>query len=174
MAILNPAHLIEQAQRLIEPPDRGPLRQVDVRRAMSSAYYAVFHALAAAFADQFVGKTKRNSAEYVLAYRSVSHRLAKDLCIEASKPAPSRRLAAFIPKGGFGDDMITFSTTFIELQEKRHTADYNPGPHLDASDAAVAIRSAGAAIRALTEAPAERRQRFLSLLAFPPRHSISE
>jgi hypothetical protein len=55
VAILNPEHLLEQAERLIEPPPAGPPRQVDIRRAISSAYYAVFHATLAAAARRFGG-----------------------------------------------------------------------------------------------------------------------
>lgn len=39
MVILNPEHLLEQAERLIEPPAAGPPRQVDVRRAVAIAMW---------------------------------------------------------------------------------------------------------------------------------------
>jgi hypothetical protein len=43
VTILNPDHLLEQADKLISPPAAGPPRQVDLRRAISSAYYGLFH-----------------------------------------------------------------------------------------------------------------------------------
>jgi hypothetical protein len=52
MAILNPKHLLDQAARLIIPPPAGPPRQVDVRRAISSAYYGAFHATLIAAASE--------------------------------------------------------------------------------------------------------------------------
>jgi len=64
LAILNPEHLFEQAENLVAPPEAGPPRQVDVRRAISAAYYGVFHATAAAAPDQFVGVTKRATSQY--------------------------------------------------------------------------------------------------------------
>lgn len=69
MAILNPEHLFEQAEKLVIPPSAGPPRQVDVRRAVSASYYGVFHAAAAAEADHFVGVTKRSTSQYGLVYR---------------------------------------------------------------------------------------------------------
>src|ERR1700757_100666 len=73
VAILNPAHLFEQADKLIAPPPHGPPRQVDLRRAISSAYYGAFHAVLAAIANRFIGSTKQSTSLYSLVYRSVDH-----------------------------------------------------------------------------------------------------
>jgi hypothetical protein len=51
VTILNPDHLFDQADRLIVST-AGPPRQVDLRRAISAAYYGVFHIVATAVADQ--------------------------------------------------------------------------------------------------------------------------
>jgi hypothetical protein len=42
--VIDPDHLLKQAQRLARPPRPGAPRQADLRRAVSSAYYAIFHA----------------------------------------------------------------------------------------------------------------------------------
>jgi hypothetical protein len=52
MATLNPDHLLAQAERLIRAPPAGPPLQVDVRRAISAAYYSVFHAVLTAAATR--------------------------------------------------------------------------------------------------------------------------
>src|SRR3954454_4175598 len=39
LAILNPEHLFQQAEQLILPPAAGPPRQVNIRRAISAAYF---------------------------------------------------------------------------------------------------------------------------------------
>jgi len=54
VATLNPDHLFEQAERLVAPPPAGPPRQVDLRRAISAAYYGLFHFCLIAAADEFV------------------------------------------------------------------------------------------------------------------------
>lgn len=75
MAVLNPSHLFEQANKLIAI-QVGPPRQVDIRRAISAAYYATFHATITAAADQFIGVTNRDTSRYGLVYRSKASRLA--------------------------------------------------------------------------------------------------
>lgn len=169
MAVLNPEHLFEQAERLIAPPPAGPPRQVDLRRAISSAYYGVFHATLAAAADEFVGATKRATPRYTLVYRSVDHRAIRELCSEVKKSKPAGKYARFVPSGGFGGPLQAYAAALIELQEKRHSADYDPSLRVRTSDALVAIRTARTALRRFGRAHAAERKAFLSLLLFQPR-----
>lgn len=70
MAILNPDHLFGHAEKLVVPPPAGPSRQVDLRRAISSAYYGLFHFVPTSVADEFVGTSLRATGRYVLVYRA--------------------------------------------------------------------------------------------------------
>lgn len=169
MAIPNPEHLLEQANRLIAPPPAGPPRQVDVRRAISAAYYAVFHATLAAAADQFVGVTKRTTSQYGLVYRSVDHRALRELCAEAAKQNLAPRLARHVPQTGLGPDIQEFAGLVLELQRKRHSADYDPSIRVKSSDALLAVRSARNALSRFNAAGAFEREAFLGLLLFNPR-----
>lgn len=169
MAILNPEHLLEQANRLIAPPPAGPPRQVDIRRAISAAYYAVFHATLAAAADQFVGVTKRATGQYDLVYRSVDHRSLRELCADAAKQNPAARLARYAPEHGLGPDIQEFASLVLELQRKRHSADYDPSIRVKSSDALLAVRAARNALQRFNAAGAFERETFLSLLLFNPR-----
>ena len=99
MAVLNPDHLFEQANKLITI--QAP-RQVDIRRAISAAYYATFHATITAAADQFIGVTNRDTSRYGLVYRSVSHTWLRDLCKEVQKPTLSNKFKPHAPTNGFG------------------------------------------------------------------------
>jgi len=169
LAILNPEHLFEQATRLVEPPPAGPPRQVDIRRAISSAYYGVFHATLAAAADEFVGVTQRSTSRYGLVYRSVDHKSLRELCAEVRKPTLSAKYVRYQPQGGFGPDIPVFAAAFLELQEKRHAADYDPLIRVRTSDALLAIGTARSALVRFAQASASRRKAFLSLLLFSPR-----
>ena len=80
MAVLNPDHLLEQADGLIVPPGGGAPRQADLRRAISNAYYAVFHAVVTQAADELVGKTNRTTPRYALVYRSIDHSSLRKVC----------------------------------------------------------------------------------------------
>ena len=169
MAVLNPDHLFDQADKLVIAPSVGAPRQVDLRRAISSAYYGLFHFTMATLADEFVGLTQRPSGRYALVYRSVDHRALRILCAEVQKQTPPRNYSPYIPANGFGQNIQAFATAAIELQEKRHRADYDPVPRFRTSDAKLAIGTALSAVRRFTRASPERRKAFLTLLLCPPR-----
>jgi hypothetical protein len=169
VAILNPDHFFEQAIRLASPSSVGPPRQVDVRRAISAAYYGVFHAILAAAADQFIGPTRRASSQYGLVYRSVSHDQFRRLCEEIKKSTLSRRYSSHAPANGFGSNIVAFAAAAMELQEKRYSADYDPLIRFKQSDAMLAVQTARAALRRFEKASGNRRRAFLGLLLFAPR-----
>jgi hypothetical protein len=105
VTILNPEHLLEQSERLIQRGMAGAPRQVDLRRAVSSAYYSVFHATMTAAADNLMGRTRRSSAQYALAYRSIDHKSLRDICEEIRRPTLRDRYKPYEPAGGFGIDI---------------------------------------------------------------------
>jgi hypothetical protein len=123
VALLNPEHLFEQAEMLAARTPTGAPRQADLRRAISTAYYGLFHAALTALADEFVGITNRNTDRYTLAYRSVEHRVLRDLCEGIRKATPRVRYSRHIPAGGFCSGIAAFASAIIELQERRHDAD---------------------------------------------------
>ena len=105
MPIPNPEHLLDQAASLIDQRRAGPPRQADLRRAISAAYYGVFHAILITAADMVVGRSRRASPQYVLAYRGIDHKDVRDLCLISRRPAPPARYATFVPPDGFGVDI---------------------------------------------------------------------
>jgi len=93
--------------------EKGKPRQTSLRRAISSAYYALFHALAALCANQLVGFSRPWDV-YAPIYRTLDHGRAKDILKRIS--------------GQRGPQIAAIGQTFILLQERRHTADYDPAP----------------------------------------------
>lgn len=166
---MNPNHLLDQAERLLTPTRPGFSRQADLKRAISNAYYALFHFVLRAVADEFVGAGQRRSARYALIYRSIDHRTLRDLAVEAKKRQASQRFAAYVPKGGFEAKLVEFSESVSALRDKRHAADYDPLARFAAADARNAIDMARDAVRQFGEAGEEQRKMYLSLLLCPPR-----
>jgi hypothetical protein len=166
LAILDPEHLLEQADKLIMPPAAGPPRQVDLRRAVSAAYYAVFHATLSAAADLYVGATKRATSQYALVYRSVDHKELRDIASKLIPPTLSAKLLPYSPPSGFDADIKAFAQAVIDLQEQRHDADYNPLVRLRTTDAVLAVGLARDALRRLRTAQTASRDAFLGLLLF--------
>jgi hypothetical protein len=199
LAILNPDHLLEQARRLIRPGNtigagsirpKGAPRQVDLRRAVSSAYYSVFHLVAAALADQFVGVTfrpARNPSQimqrYGAAYRAFSHKRLGDLCVDLARQTPPRKYDPHLPRTKPSPDrqlsaaFVAFAEAVVQLQEARHDADYNPVKTFRRSDAVTSVAVASLAIALWRgrgtmnggSMTADDRAALLTLLLFDPR-----
>jgi hypothetical protein len=103
--------LLEVAAHLAQLEEGKP-RQVSLRRAVSTAYYALFHALAALCANELIGS--KPWEVYTPIYRTMDHGRAKDVF---------RRIASVR-----GRHIAVIGETFILLQENRHWADYDPSP----------------------------------------------
>ena len=164
MPVLAPDHLFEQAERLVVAPLHGPPRQIDIRRAISSSYYGVFHFTPTAVADAHIGSAHRATMRSAGVYRKIRHEAFRKVCEEARKTAPSPSFKPSVPKGGFGPDIMKFATAAIDLQSKRHDADYNPQPRFKTSDAKSAINAAPNAVDSFRRAADEKRIAFLTLL----------
>jgi hypothetical protein len=168
VAIFNSDHLFEQADKLIVSQAGRP-RQADIRRAISAAYYGLFHAIVAKAVDQFVGATNRDKSHYGLAYRSVSHSRLREVCNEVQKSTQSNKYRPYIPTTGFGSNIIAFAEAALELQERRHSADYDVMVSMTRSDAALAVATARAALGGFDQSSHQEQLAFLSLLLFSPR-----
>ena len=96
---------------------RGRPRQTDLCRAVSTAYYAMFHALAQCCADLLAGSTPnaRSNPAWRQTYRALEHGLARQQC---SNQAVMRR---------FPPEIRRFGDVFVAMQRERHAADYDPG-----------------------------------------------
>lgn len=96
-------------------PDSIP-SEANLRRAVSTAYYAAFHALSKSCADTLVGPYSADSTgeHWVTAYRTLEHRQARNRFNNQGRMA------------SFPNDIRYFADKFIELQDLRHRADYDP------------------------------------------------
>lgn len=155
-----PHELIKTARRLTESLGRGQPRQSDLKRAVSTAYYALFHALCRICADGFIGtKTAdRSNPAWQQTYRSVEHGLAKNRCSENKI-------------GEFPAEIRNFAEEFVKLQEKRHEADYNPISRFKLNDVVVAIDAAELAIKQLKNCPIKDRRAFAAWVTIVKRKS---
>ncbi|MGC1410722.1 MAG: hypothetical protein WA864_17470 [Acetobacteraceae bacterium] len=167
MAILNPDHLLAQAEKLGTQSGPGAPLQVDLRRAISAAYYAVFHKILTDAANQVVGFA-HPWEQYNLVYRGIDHRRLREMCNTSLHPTLPEKYMRCVPDG-FSTHLKTFAALTVGLQEKRHSADYDPAIRELKSDATLAINQAREALRHWSEALAEERRIFVLLLLFPPR-----
>jgi hypothetical protein len=113
--------LLEQAQHLASREPRR-LRQASLRRAVSVAYYALFHLLAAEGVRRFLPASPVHLREQVR--RSYEHGHMKTVCDQFSKPQPSGAFAALLTLP-IEPELCSVAEAFIALQQARHDADYN-------------------------------------------------
>jgi uncharacterized protein (UPF0332 family) len=134
--------LIDAANRL-----RLSEQPIDLKRAVSTAYYALFHALSESNAEALIGPRDASSTQAVWhdVYRALDHSQLKD-------PATS---------GGFPKEISSLQSivlTATDLKRKRHEADYNPSYDATKADATAAVSAALAAIIELEKCSIEERK----------------
>jgi hypothetical protein len=152
-----PKDLIVQAESLAKL-SRGKPKQANLRRSVSAAYYAVYHALC--FSNAIVGSTaKRPEAAWLQVYRATDHGKAKTRCRS-------------VPMMTFPMDIKNFANVFISLQEQRHIADYNPesSSHFSKREVLALIGAARAAVDAIARAPLSDRLAFAVHILFEKRN----
>jgi len=106
-----PEDLLQQAYDLAYKETTDP-KQASLRRAVSTAYYALFHLLI----DEAVGKWAIERQRSILA-RTFEHSKMKAICDDVLK--------SFKGGGGLPPELNTVAHNFIQLQQHRHTADYD-------------------------------------------------
>lgn len=147
---MNPHDLLRAAYQLALEPSIGRPRQANLRRAISTAYYALFHALANCCADMLAGSTRarRSQRAWRQTYRALEHGHAKNQC--ANQSVMSR----------FPLEIRGFGEAFIEMQALRHTADYDPDGQFARAEVLGYIEESEQAIRAFENVPASDRRAF--------------
>lgn len=117
-----PQDLLSQAYHLATV-DKGRPKQANLRRAISSAYYAVFHRLVSEAVHTLAPKRPKALSERVA--RAFSHGEMKQACgLFLRVPLPSV-LSKMVGKT-ISNEMQMLAEIFLELQEARHSADYDP------------------------------------------------
>lgn len=114
-----PEDLLEQAQFLVQREQRRP-RQASLRRAVSTAYYPVFHLLSASAASQASPPAPVGMS--VRVQRALEHGSMK----EAAKRFESGNLPDHIGQlvtKPLSAPLVAVARSFVRLQDERHKAD---------------------------------------------------
>jgi hypothetical protein len=125
--------LLLQADHLATYQGNSP-NQVSLRRAVSTAYYALFHLLIEDAALRWQG----SSEAQMRIQRAFAHRSMKDISERFRGPTcrgwqgrPRQVPAALQQVAG----------TFVDLQEKRHTADYDNSEQWSATEVSALLNA---------------------------------
>ena len=152
---MNPQGLMEVARALAES-GHAPPTQARRRRAVSTAYYAMFHCLAAAAADLFIGTVR--SPAWHRTYRALEHGRARSACRQAQTMRE------------FPAEIRDFADVLIVLQIERQKADYALDTDgYEKSDVLRRIASAEQAISRFEQADVVARRGFAAHVLFRQR-----
>jgi hypothetical protein len=156
--------LFAQAEMLATLDVTKP-KQANLRRALSAAYYAVFHYLVhEACCVQMGSQHTQASYRHVLA-RAFTHVIMKQACVSfgggtlraaVAKGLPTAPGAAYrIPQ-----PIRDLAAMFVDLQDRRHLADYDLTERFIRSDVLMLIENAKRRVAAFAQLPASDDKRF--------------
>lgn len=153
---LYPAHeaLLDTASRLVDEHES----ESDLRRAVSTAYFAMLHCVAFSCANAVAGEPDPDAEASVWrhVYRAVEHRQIRDQCNQL-------RNLKLLP------DLHLFAAEFVRLQGRRHAADYDPYADFGYDDAYGDVFMAMVSIDSFCCAAETDRRAFVSWVMFKRR-----
>jgi len=125
MSLAHADDLIDQARSLVESDPRRP-RQANLRRAVSSAYYALFHEVVNQCVLRVLGAIEAKGKAGHRLRRTINHadiKLASQWIRRTKNPMPVANIldAAGPPPPG----LAVVCRRFIDLNRERHRADYD-------------------------------------------------
>ena len=146
---MKPLDLLKTAEALLKVGG-GNVSQANLRRAHSTVYYAMFHALAGCCADMLVGGTGSDRGEkaWRQVYRALEHGYSKQVC---KQPTLMKR---------FPKSIEDFGSFYVAMQAKRHSADYDPFIKLGKSEVRADLDQAKIAIEGLRREELKHRRAF--------------
>lgn len=140
------------------------VEQNSLRRAVSTAYYAMFHRVLRAAADRFIGSDQQESAAYAILYRNFDHGPMRSICRDLDTATLNERLRRLLRRDRVSAELRSFASAFVALQDARHSADYDPSAWFEPSDAELLVVGARAALAAFDRIAPDELTDFLALL----------
>jgi uncharacterized protein (UPF0332 family) len=162
--MIESKRLLVIAEDLVSRTRRGPPPQTSLRRAISTAYYALFHHIVANAADALVGRKYRRTPRYALIYRAFEHTKMRHTLELIDREHLGDKARTALGRGVPTQDMRDIATAFASLQKQRHWADYDPRGKVSRSDTRDLIEQAEIAMEALDRMPPEFRKDLLVFL----------
>jgi hypothetical protein len=114
--------LLRQAQHLATKEPRRPL-QASLRRAVSAAYYALFHLLVDDAVCRMVSASRYELRNCLR--RAFAHANMRAVAQQFVGTSVAQRLRPGLQGQSLQPDLVKVARTFVDLQEARHEADYN-------------------------------------------------
>jgi uncharacterized protein (UPF0332 family) len=152
--------LLEQAVRLATLDARRP-KQANLRRAISSAYYALFHLLVDEACRVQIGAQHAQAPFRQVLGRAFVHTVMKEACRSFGGGTLKKGVAKGLPVSfTVPAEIRDLASAFVQLQDLRHLADYDLTERFRRSDVLSLINEVEARIRAFTNLASSNEKRF--------------
>jgi uncharacterized protein (UPF0332 family) len=156
--------LFAQAEMLAKADARKP-KQANLRRALSSAYYAVFHYLINESCSLVMGTQHGQAAYRHVLGRAFVHTVMKQACASFGGGTLKESVIKGLPRNAAGHYPVepavrNIARAFSELQEKRHLADYDRTERFKRSEVLLLIEQAKDWITTFAALPMSDDKRF--------------
>ena len=158
----DPPELLAVARLLADAGARPSDGQL--RRAVSTAYYAVFHRVLRAGVERFVGAGNAARPGYTLIYRGYSHGRIRAVCTALDAASLGANVQRQLKTSAASQDMRDFASAFVALHANRQRADYDPQAAFSHSETIATVAEAASAIEAFDRKTDEER----AASAYPP------
>lgn len=135
---------LEQARHLARRERTRP-KQASLRRAVSVAHYALFHLLCDEASGILVRGLRGSDELKTRTARALEHGTMKRVCRSFGSNALSAGLSFLHPVDA---DLRLVAATFVRMQEKRHSADYDLQANFSRTNTLVLIAQSEAAFDA--------------------------
>ncbi len=157
--------LLDQADRLAMLDTKRP-RQANLRRAISSTYYALFHLLVDEACRVQIGAHHSQAPFRHVLGRAFAHGVMKDACKSFGGGTLKKSVSQGLPASfSIPPEIRGLAEVFVDLQEKRHLADYDLTVRFNRSDILYLIGFVTGRIHLFKQLPSSEEKRlFLACL----------
>ncbi len=143
--------LLDQADHLASFDSIGRPKQASLRRAVSAAYYALFHEIVDRVVVEVVGQTRGQTAIAARLRRTVRHATVKAAAKWYLSPGGLPSFVSHMRASSVApvSDLVLVCGRFVDLQEERHRADYDLATPFSRAEVRRLVGDARAAVSAL-------------------------
>lgn len=110
--MLDSDEFLDLARRLADPSAGTPPSDAQLRRAVSTAYYAIFHAALTSAAERFMGAADARRPGYALLYRGFEHGRMRRVCEDVDRPIMGALHQRHLGLPTIDADLRAFATEF--------------------------------------------------------------
>lgn len=152
--------LLDQAVSLAKLDAEKP-KQANLRRAVSSTYYALFHLLVDEACRIQIGARHNQAPFRQVLGRAFVHGVMKDACKSFGGGTLKKGVAKGLPSGfAISPEIRRLATTFVDLQDGRHLADYDLTERFKRSDVLTLVEQVKQNIQDFTKLPSSNEKSF--------------